>query len=160
MKKGKTTPLEAENKVMKFFAATYGSLSAAIAEKYGEEGRKLVYESYRKSVRETCVPSWKTMKRLDAQGYAEWLLDDLMEGYQIEYVEKTPDSVRLRIKSCPLSTFFRAKGYGKPACIFCDVDYDMIKDFNETTGATLAFERDKTLIYGDDHCNHHVYVRK
>jgi hypothetical protein len=160
MGKNKATPLEAENRVMAFFAGTYGTLMQAVADKHGKEGKKLIYDAYHRSVKASCAPSWKTMKRLDAEAYAEWLLDDLMEGYDFEYVEKTPDSVRLKMKSCPLAGHFRKKGFGELGMVFCDVDYDMIKDFNEITGATLVFERDKMLMQGDGFCNHHIFVKK
>ncbi len=160
MEDKKTFALQAENRVMTFFASTYGSLMEAVGRKLGAEGQKLVYDAYRESVKKSCTPSWKKMKQLDAAAYADWLLDDMMLGYDFEYVEKTPKSVRLRIKFCPLAKFFREKGFAEQAKIFCDVDYDMIKDFNEATGAKLAFERDKTLIYGDGFCNHHIYVKE
>ena len=160
MKKKKVTPLEAENRVMSVFASTYGSLMQEVVQKYGNKGKELIYEAYHKSVKENCAPSWEKMKRLDAEAYAEWLLGDLMEGFDFEYVEKTSKSVRLRIKSCSLASHFRKKGFGELSLVFCDVDYDMIKDFNEITGAKLVFERDKTLMDGNDHCNHHIFVQE
>lgn len=160
MDEKKAAALKAENRVMSFFAGTYGTLMEEVADKYGKDGKQLIYDAYHKSVKASCAPLWKQLKRLDAEGYAGWLLDDMMEGYDFEYVEKTPKSVRLKLKVCPLAVQFRKKGFGELAMIFCDVDYDMIKDFNEITGANLVFERDKTLMEGDDHCNHHIYVRE
>ncbi len=160
MEEKRAIAMQAENRVMSFFASTYGSLMNAVIKKYCAEGKKLVYNAYRKSVKENCAPSWKKMKRFDAQAYAKWLLGGLMVGYEIEYVEKTSKSVRLCIKACPLAKFFHEKGYNEQAKIFCDVDFDMVKDFNEVTGAKLVFQRDKTLIYGDSFCNHHIFVKE
>lgn len=160
MDEKKQAALKAEDRVMSFFAGTYGTLMQEVADKYGKEGKELVYDAYHKSVKVSCSPFWKQMKRLDAEGYAEWLLDDLMEGCDYEYVEKTPKSVRLKLKACPLAAHFRKKGFGELGMLFCDVDYDMIKDFNEITGAKLVFERDMTLMHGEAYCNHHIYVKE
>jgi hypothetical protein len=44
--------------------------------------------------------------------------------------------------------------------LFCEVDYDMIKDFNEITGAKIGFERSMVLMDGCEMCNHHIFVEK
>ena len=156
----KVTPLEAENRVLKFFTNVYARLVEEMEKKYGKEGADLAYDAYRYAVRDSCVPHWKKFTKLDAEAYADWLLDDLMEGYDFEIIEKTPNSVRLKFSSCPFAIFFRAIGKEKIGQIYCDVDYDMIKDFNETTGGNLGFERTKTLMEGHDCCNHHIFVKK
>jgi hypothetical protein len=157
------TPLEAETAVNKFWVNNYATLVDAIKEKLGdEEGRKLAYDAYHKAVYNACAPGWKKMKGTDpdAKAYTEWLITDLPQGYELEVVELTPDSARLRITQCPWATLFGEKGKEDTGLLFCEVDYDMIKDFNELAGANLVFERTKVLMDGCDHCNHHIYVKK
>ena len=158
------TPLEAESAVAKFMVNAYATLVDEIEERIGhEEGRKLAYDAYHKYVSNASALDWQAMKGEkppDAQDYAKWLLAGLPLAYDIEIVEETPDSVRLRFSCCPWATQFRASGKADTGLIFCEVDYDMIKDFNEITGANLVFERTKVLMDGCDHCNHHIYVKK
>jgi hypothetical protein len=157
------TPLEAETAVNKFWVNNYTTLINAIKEKLGdEEGRKLAYDAYHKAVFNACSPSWEKMKGTapDAQAYAEWLITDLPQGYEMEVVSMTPDDVHLKFTECPWATLFGEKGELDSGLLFCEVDYDMIKDFNEITGAKIGFERTKVLMSGCDHCNHHIFVKK
>ena len=85
---------------------------------------------------------------------------NLPQSYELEVEELTADSARLRITQCPWATLFREKGKEDTGLLFCEVDYDMIKDFNEITGANIVFERTKVLMDGCDHCNHHIFVKK
>ena len=157
------TPLEAETAVTKFWINNYAFLVDEIEAKLGfEEGRKLAYDSYHKACYKACAPGWEAMKGTnpDAKAYTEWLVTDLPQQYELEVVELTPDSARLRITQCPYANFFRAMDRADTGMMFCEVDYDMIKDFNEITGANLVFDRTKVLMDGSDHCNHHIYVKK
>jgi len=157
------TPLEAETAVNKFWVNNYATLIDSIKERLGdEEGRKLAYDAYHKAVYNACAPSWEEMKGTnpDAQAYAEWLLTDLPQGYELEVVEMTPEDVHLKFTECPWATLFREKGWADTGLLFCEVDYDMIKDFNEITGANIGFERTEVLMDGGSHCNHHIFVKK
>ncbi|UCB46450.1 MAG: hypothetical protein JSV25_03225 [Spirochaetota bacterium] len=53
MKKGKSTPLSAENKAISFFASTNGILMEEIVKKYRDEGKKLIYDAYNKSIKDS-----------------------------------------------------------------------------------------------------------
>lgn len=158
------TPLEAEIPVSKFFVNVYSTLVDEIEEKLGyEEGRQLAYDAYHKAVLNSCAPGWREMKeegKLDAQAYGEWLLTDLMQEYEIEIVESTPESFRVSITECPWANHFGEKGKEDTGLLFCEVDYDMVKDFNRITGANLVFERTEVLMEGCDQCNHHIYVKE
>ena len=157
------TPLEAETVVNKFWVNNYATLIDVIKERLGdEEGRKLAYDAYHRAVYNSCAPSWKLMKDCnpDAKAYTEWLLTDLPQDYEVEILEMTSDDAHLRFTSCPWAKLFRAAGKENSGLLFCEVDYDMIKDFNEITGANIGFERTKMLMNGDHHCNHHIFVKK
>lgn len=157
------TPLEAENAVNKFWVNNYATLVDVIKERLGEEeGRKLAYDAYHRAVHNSCRPGWEAMagSNPNAKDYTEWLLTDLPQAYDLDIVELSEDSARLRMKACPWATLFRAAGKEDTGLLFCEVDYDMIKDFNEITGANLVFERTEVLMSGSDHCNHHIYVKK
>jgi hypothetical protein len=157
------SPLEAETAVNKFWVNNYTALIDAVKDRLGEEeGRKLAYEAYHKAVYRSCAPGWIDMRALqpNALDYTEWLITDLAQAYDLEVVEMTPDSCRLRITSCPWATLFRERDRADTGILFCEVDYDMVKDFNELTGASIAFERTKVLMKGDDHCNHHIFVKE
>lgn len=155
------TPLEAETAVNKFWVNNYSTLVDAIKERLGdEEGRKLAYDAYHEAVYNACAPGWHEMAGTnpDAKDYTEWLVTDLPQSYELEVVELTPESARLRITQCPWATLFNELDRGDTGMIFCEVDYDMIKDFNEITGANIVFDRTKVLMDGCDHCNHHIHI--
>ena len=157
------TPLEAETAVNKFWVNNYSTLVDAIKERLGdEEGRKLAYDAYHQAVYNACAPGWREMAGTnpDAKDYTEWLVTDLPQSYELEVVELTPESARLRITQCPWATLFNELDRGDTGMIFCEVDYDMIKDFNEITGANIVFDRTKVLMDGCDHCNHHIHIKK
>lgn len=157
------SPLEAENAVNKFWVNNYTALVDMVKERLGdEEGRQLAYDAYHRAVYRSCAPGWGEMEDLNpnARDYTEWLITDLPQAYEMEVVELTDDSCRLRITSCPWATLFREKGRADTGLLFCEVDYDMVKDFNEITGARIAFERTKILMAGDDCCNHRVFVKQ
>ena len=157
------TPLEAEQAVNKFWVNNYTALITEIEDRLGfDEGRKLAYDSYHKAVYRSCAPSWEKMKGTnpDAKAYAEWLLTDLPQEYEVEILKMESDDVRLKFTSCPWARLFREMDEENSGLLFCEVDYDMIKDFNEITGAKIGFERDKVLMSGCDHCNHHIFVKK
>jgi len=157
------TPLEAETAVNKFWVNNYATLVDEIKARLGdEEGRKLAYDAYHKAVFNACAPGWEKMKGTnpDAKAYAEWLITDLPQAYEMEVVDSKPDSVHLKFTGCPWSTLFRAIGKEDTGLLLCEVDFDMIKDFNKITGANLAFERSNLLMSGCDHCNHHIFVNK
>lgn len=158
-----SSPLEAETMVNKFWVNNYATLVDEIKARLGEEeGRRLAYDAYHKAVYNACKPGWEAMKGThpDAQMYTEWLVTDLAQAYEMEIVDMSAESARLRLTSCPWATLFRAMGKEDTGLLFCEVDYDMIKDFNEITGANLVFERTKILMCGDDHCNHHISIKK
>jgi hypothetical protein len=159
-----SSPLEAENAVNKFWVNNYTHLVDEIKAQLGDEaGRKLAYDAYHKAVYDACAPGWKEMAANpppNAQDYTVWLVTDLPQAYEMEVVEMTPESCRLRLTECPWAKMFRAAGKADTGLLFCEVDYDMIKDFNEITGANLVFERTEILMTGSDHCNHHIYVKK
>ena len=155
------TPLEAETAVNKFWVNNYTTLVKAIKEKIGaEEGRKLAYDAYHKAVYNACAPSWEKMKGTNpyAQSYGEWLITDLPQGYELEIIEMSPNNVHLKFTECPWADLFREKGEEDTGLLFCEVDFDMIKDFNRITGANLVFERTEVLMDGCEKCNHHIYV--
>jgi hypothetical protein len=157
-------PIEAEIPVTKFFVNVYSTLVDEIKEELGEEaGRQLAYDAYHKAVFNSCAPAWEEMRdkgETDAQAYGEWLLTDLMQQYEVEIIENTPESFRVSITSCPWADHFLDKGKGDTGNIFCEVDYDMMKDFNRITGADLVFERTKVLMEGCECCNHHIHIKE
>ena len=159
-----SSPLEAENAVNKFWVNNYTHLVDEIKARLGEkEGRQLAYDAYHKAVYDACAPGWEKMASdppPNAEDYTTWLITDLPQAYEMEVVSMTPDDVRLRLTACPWATLFRAAGKEDTGLLFCEVDYDMIKDFNRITGANIVFERTKVLMNGSDHCNHHIYVKK
>ena len=159
MADSQVTPKEAERKVSHRLFGAYLSLVKALEAKYGEEGRKVASDAFDRFVCDESIADWRNLKDLNAQAYVEWLMADPWQDFEYEFVENTPNSVRLKITKCLYARHCQARGLGRIGLIFCNIDYAMIKDFNDVTGGKLGFERTKTLMAGDVLCNHHFFVK-
>jgi hypothetical protein len=70
----------------------------------------------------------------------------------LEITEDTPKVFELRVTECVWAKVFREAGLGGEIghAAFCNMDYHWPPAFNEN----FKMERSKTLMQGDDHCNH------
>lgn len=72
-------------------------------------------------------------------------------------IEKTEDSVQIYCTYCPIAEVFKEIGekeYG--LILFCATDPYIVEGFN----SDIEFRRTKTLMGGDDCCDHYYAVKK
>ncbi len=75
----------------------------------------------------------------------------------LEVVEDVPDAFEVRITECLWAQTFRKMGLEKLGYqLFCDQDYAECKGFNPK----ISLVRTKTLMQGDDCCNHRYILEK
>lgn len=93
----------------------------------------------------------KLAKR-DLSAVKELLWDKLEPAkYQIEKLEDTPTSLKYRVHTCPWAEAYReAKGDEIGFAVSCCWDFGFCQGLNPA----IKFTRTKTLMQGDDCCNH------
>lgn len=93
----------------------------------------------------------KLAKR-DLGAVKDLLWDKLEPGkYQIEKLEDTPTALKYRVHTCPWAEAYReAKGEEIGFAVSCCWDFGFCQGLNPA----IKFTRTKTLMQGDDCCNH------
>lgn len=115
--------------------------------------------------RESIVPEWKAIGEKQAQATIETFVDVLWnqmclpDGLEFEFSqETTAEKTQMHCAYCPWAEIAKAAeavevGYH----LFCKADPLMIEGFNQAVrpgGRKIIFSRTKTLMQGDDCCDH------
>lgn len=117
---------------------------------FAEALKRAVYESAFKSGQDTA-------RQLECNDFAAYtaLMRERSEFARhvltLEIVEDTPRVMELRIAECPWAKTFREMGAADLGyLLICHRDYADCQGFNPR----IALERSKTLMQGDEYCNH------
>jgi hypothetical protein len=153
-KKTDKSPEEIENLIIGLFTTVYTRTVKEVTKKYGEEGFNLLKKAFIDSVTESSAEAYKDIKNRDLKSFIDWISTGLAQGHKYEYTENTEKSVQFKFTNCSWATFFRAVNAPEIGHFFCDCDEPMVNAFNKK----IKFERTKTLMDGDDCCNHHYFV--
>jgi L-2-amino-thiazoline-4-carboxylic acid hydrolase len=99
-----------------------------------------------------------TIAQRDLGAVKELLWDKLdPEKYKIEKLEDTPESLKYRVLTCPWAEAYReVKGAEIGSALSCAWDYGFCQGLNPA----IKFTRTKTLMQGDDCCNHCYELKK
>jgi len=149
------TPEEAENVIIGLLCTTYTRTVEDLVARYGQEAIEIARNAFIASMVEPLIEQMKDAPNRDLSSFIDWLVSGIGVGHQGEFVEKTDTSVKFRFTECPYATIFRASGKQEIGKFFCDADGPLASAWNEN----IIFERTKTLMEGDDHCNHHYFIR-
>jgi len=149
------TSQEIEDRLIGMFATIYSKTVVAMCEEYGPEALDVARQAFIKTIIETSKEGFVGIENRDLHTYVKWLTTDGTESsHKYETIEWTENSIRLRYLFCPWAVHFRKIGYPEIGKFFCDADSPIASLFNED----IKFDRTKTLMEGDDYCNHHFYV--
>lgn len=154
MQDGKKTPEEAENLIIELFAIVSSRIIDGVGKKYGREGFELAKKAFIDSILDLSIKGFEKFKRRDLKVFIKLLVNGVTQGHKFEIVENRKDSVRFKFTACPWATYFRAVGKPEIGRFFCEVDKPLVKAFNKC----IKFERTKTLMDGDDYCDHHYFT--
>ena len=152
----KRPPEEAENVLIALFAIVYSGTLDQMTEKYGKETFDAARRGFIDSMVKADTEEFMKCKERSLRAYVEWLLSNITVGHRYEIVEDKEDSVRLRFTKCPWAHFFREIGRPEIGKFFCDADGPLAEAFDRS----IKFEITKTLMNGDDYCNHHYFIEK
>lgn len=148
------TPAEAENLIIRLFAVISSRIIDEVEKKYGKESFELVKKAFIDSIVDSSIKGFKKIKKRDLKVYIKLLINGVTQGHKFEIVENKKDSVRFKFTACPWATYFREIGKPEIGKFFCEVDKPLVKAFNKC----IKFERTKTLMDGDDYCDHHYFT--
>jgi len=149
------SPEEIENRLIGMFALIYSKTLEALIERYGPDALDTAREACINTIVEMSKAGFADMEDRDLHTYVDWLTTDGTESsHRYETVERTENSIRLKYLYCPWAVYFREVGHPEIGKFFCDADGPIAAVFNED----IKFDRTKTLMEGDDHCDHHFYT--
>jgi hypothetical protein len=126
-----------------------------LVDKYGpgvlDEVRQVTIADARRSMQEAKLES----RQLEAVKTNLW--DHLGPEFEYELVERTDEAMRFRVTKCPIAARMRELGAADVGFAFyCAYDYG----FSEGLNPKIVFERTKTLMLGDHHCDHGYVLKK
>ncbi len=133
------------------------SLLNALKAKYGPGVVNVVQDT---NTREVCQV-YRAMAEQSGRNSIDDLVAVLWEplrskGY-VFTAEKTEDGVQICCTACPFASLYRAMGGEEWGyALFCAADEELTRAFNEKIG----FKRSKTLMQGDDCCDHQYSLRE
>ena len=147
---------EAEASVVELFAVLYSRTVEEMRERYGQGGFELARKAFLDAMLEGWIKEYEKLPDRSLATYVRWLTAIVLKGTRYEIVESSDASVRFRFTVCPWATYFRKIGKPEIGKFFCDADKPMVEAFNEK----LGFEISRTLMNGDDFCDHHFFVKE
>ena len=146
---------QVETRLVGMFAAIYASAIEAMCARYGPEALDVARQAFMDTMVGVSKDTLAHLENRDLHTYVDWLTTDgTEEGHRYETVEHTENSIRLKYLDCPWAAAFRAVGHPEIGRFFCDADAPIASAFNPD----IQFDRTKTLMDGDDHCNHHFFT--
>jgi predicted ArsR family transcriptional regulator len=138
------------------FAARADDLNA-LREIFGERVEEIVKENRAKKIEAEWRKIAEAHGRNDIQGMKDtlwkWVLD---EGIEYE-VTDSEEGTQFRVTRCPFAEMAQELGAADWGFIcYCEDDPPMVAGFNPEMG----FRRTKTLMEGDEYCDHYYYMLK
>lgn len=92
----------------------------------------------------------------DLHSFCDALDRACVGSHRWERCKDTPESVQYRYTSCLWAKIFNKLGEPEIGFYYCAGDEPGVKAYNPK----LGFARTKVLMNGDDHCDHHFFVKK
>ncbi len=136
-------------------------LSAAVVDRFGEEAEEVIKaflaEGTRAWAASAAEADRKANKKNDIQGLMNFLWETLrQEGFEFTYDQKK-QGCQLKVTRCPVAEIARAQKLEKWGFIFhCLGDESICEGYNPG----IALTRTKTLMQGDEYCDHFYYYRE
>jgi hypothetical protein len=134
-----------------FHARSLVALVRAVENKCGEEDIATMKRTW---LQEVFHKPWKklgeSVKANDVQTLS-WIIDDRCYGtHEWEKIIDKPNMIGYRFTKCRWAEIFTELGATDIGKWFCDADPVIVKAFNPM----IKFERSKTLMDGDEYCDH------
>ena len=138
--------------------ASRAGLAATMVDRFGVEAEEVIKDFLRKGTREWAANAAKADvragKKNDIQGLIDFLWESLrQEGFEFTY-DRNEHGCQFKVTRCPIAEIAKALKMEKWGFIFyCMADEAICEGYNPQ----IRFERTKTLMDGDEYCNHSYY---
>jgi len=125
------------------------ALFRRLVERYGPSVLELVREFTVETTRNRLEAA--ELERRDLDTVMEILWDQMVEGTEFEVKERSNRALRLRVTKCLFADEMRRLGAADIGdAFYCAYDFGFCEGLNPS----IRFTRTKTLMDGDDCCNH------
>ena len=145
---------ESQNYIIGLLALLYSDTIKHLSAKYGKEVMNEARKAFIDSMVNDARKAYRNKKDKSLKSYLDWLLSGLTEGHEYEILESKEGSVKFKFTRCPWADYFKKIGQPEIGKFFCLADEPLAKAFNEK----INFKRTKTLMDGDEYCDHHYFV--
>ena len=151
---------ERENEIYEHFSdfifSRVGNIIKDMKERFGEEVYDVIWEAHSERVKD----EWRKKAEEHGDNSIESLIELLWKPLQqhgFEYtMEKTDSGVQMKCTKCPTANRALRLGVGEQKYYdICKNDWAIAEGFNPNIGFTMT----KTLMQGDDCCNHFYYYK-
>jgi predicted ArsR family transcriptional regulator len=133
-------------------------LANLLIEKLGPDSKEMIIQALHKGTRKwtegIAREDIRAGRKNDIQGIIRFLWEPLPEqGFEYTY-EKTADGVLFHVTKCPIADLAKKMNLCEWGYVFsCCSDYYIVEGYNKNIG----FKRTKTIMQGDDYCDHFYY---
>ena len=120
-----------------------------LTDRFGKEILSLVAEHTSDQVRDGLTK--ENLQRRDLDRVMELLWDQMGEGFDFQVEQRSPQRLQIKVTKCFIASEMRrlhAADIG--SAFYCAYDYGFCSGLN----SHIQFSRTKTLMNGDDCCNH------
>jgi predicted ArsR family transcriptional regulator len=136
-------------------------LARAVIEHFGAEAEEFIKNFLKEGTRNWAAEAAQADKRANKKNDIQGLLDFLWEPLRHEGFEFTCDQnkqgCQLKVTRCPVAEIAKAQQLEKWGFIFhCMGDESICEGYNPEIG----MKRTKTLMEGDEYCDHLYYYRE
>jgi predicted ArsR family transcriptional regulator len=139
-----------ENNFAGMFAALIAGMMAKIREDFGDSVIASARQGFVDAMVDLNRDAYAKIKGRTVHDFTDWIQTVLLIDHEYEIIQDDPDKVVFRFSKCPWADQFLAVDEKTIGRFFCEADCPMVTAFSDK----LQFERTKTLMDGDDHCNH------
>ncbi len=129
----------------------------AVQEKYGEEGMGVIRRAFIEDAKETGRERAQSLKDNSLRAFCTMIEKACTGSHEWQKVEDSDDRQAYRFTRCMWAEAFKALGAGEMGYqLMCAGDAPMSSAFNPE----IRFSRTKSLMKGDDCCNHVFYLKE
>jgi predicted ArsR family transcriptional regulator len=138
------------------YAASQTKIFNELKNRLGVEVESIVEEVNTKEVCNLYLKSGEHSKDKSIKSFIQLLWEPLRaHGYEFTIDEKD-DTFQIKCTACPYARLYNAIGQNKWGyTLYCAADEALVNNFNDNIG----FKRTKTLMDGQDCCDHFYYMK-
>lgn len=139
------------------YAASQAKILNELKDRLGVDVEAIVEEVNTKEICNSYLKSVEHLKDRSIRSFIQLLWEPLRaQGYEFTTEEKD-NTFQIKCTACPYAKLYNAIGQSKWGyTLYCAADEPLLNKFNDKIG----FKRTKTLMNGQDCCDHFYYMKQ